>query len=335
MASTSDTSNTSDTPPPTPGPGKKNYPPNPQQTTITVDECFTNFKKYITNERPGLSAFYDDLALREVAKKAKDMAEKLLVKKCGKEIAMQLSLLTLYDIALLLDDSVSMGIEENGERKLTMKDTMKAITEVYDLANDFGLLSVRFFNSDQSFIKVKSKNVYSVWKKCLYGGVTRIGSALSERVLDKYVWAPAGMKKPLLVMTITDGAVEGERSGLLRDVIANCVKRLEDHSHLNANAVSFHFSSVGNDPDAMDFLQKLDNHTTVGKYVDCLDINIKRNDLKEEKWSILPKLLLGALTREWDDRDEEVDVERINESSITKPEVQDEEADEEDDPDDV
>lgn len=104
------------------------------------------------------------------------------------------------------DDSVSMGTEENGERKLTMKDTMKAITEVYDLANDSGLLSVRFFNSDQSFIKVKSKNVYSVWKKCLYGGVTRIGSALSERVLDKYVWAP-GMKKPLLVMTITDGAV--------------------------------------------------------------------------------------------------------------------------------
>lgn len=102
MPSKSDTSNTSDTPPPTPGPSKKNHPPNPHQTTITVDECFTNFKKYITNERPGLSAFYDDLALHEVAKKAQDMSEKLLVKKCGKEIAMQLSLLTLYDIALLL-----------------------------------------------------------------------------------------------------------------------------------------------------------------------------------------------------------------------------------------
>lgn len=102
MPGTSDTSNTSDTPPPTPGPSKKNHPPNPQQTTITADECFTNFKKYITNERPGLSAFYDDLALRELAKKAQDMGEKLMVKKCGKEIAMQLSLLTLYDIALLL-----------------------------------------------------------------------------------------------------------------------------------------------------------------------------------------------------------------------------------------
>lgn len=105
------------------------------------------------------------------------------------------------------DDSVSMELEENGTRKITMKDTMKAITEVYDLANDLGLLSVQCFNSDMSIVKVKNKNVYSVWKKCTYGGVTRIGSALREKILDRYVWGPVPMKKPLLVMTITDGAV--------------------------------------------------------------------------------------------------------------------------------
>lgn len=83
-----------------------------------------------------------------------------------------------------------MEIEENGTRKITLQDTMKAITEVYDLANPNGLLSVRFFNTDLSYIKVRQKNVSWVCKKCTYGGVTRMGSSLSEKVLDSYVWAP-------------------------------------------------------------------------------------------------------------------------------------------------
>lgn len=84
---------------------------------------------------------------------------------------------------------------------------MKAITSVYDLANPDGLLSVRFFNSEAGYKKVKQKNLSWLWKKFTYGGVTRIGSSLSEKVLDRFVWIQPKMTKPLLVMMVTDGAV--------------------------------------------------------------------------------------------------------------------------------
>lgn len=89
---------------------------------------------------------------------------------------------------------------------------------------------------------------------------------------------------------------EGEREALLKDVIDNCVKRLGTDSRLNVDcerllsiyslvwrvsirtnpllrfqAVAFRFSNVGSDKEAMDFLTRLNNHVTVGKYVDCLD----------------------------------------------------------------
>lgn len=102
---TSTMSNMSDTPPPTPGPSdssKKNYSSSPQLPTITAEECYANFEKYVRTEKPGLGAFYDVPSLEDAARKARVMVDKLIEMRCGKEVAMQLSLLILYDVALLL-----------------------------------------------------------------------------------------------------------------------------------------------------------------------------------------------------------------------------------------
>lgn len=83
---------------------------------------------------------------------------------------------------------------------------MNEITTVYDLANSDGLLSVRFFNSNFGSSNIQNKHLPWLWKQCQYFGITAIGSALRKKILNRFVWGRE-MKKPLLVMIITDGAV--------------------------------------------------------------------------------------------------------------------------------
>lgn len=79
--------------------------------TVTVEECLKNFQKYIDQEKRGtdepkkiaLKVFYkDDKSLQDLAPAAKIMVEKLFAIGCGKEIALQLSVLILYDLVMLI-----------------------------------------------------------------------------------------------------------------------------------------------------------------------------------------------------------------------------------------
>lgn len=70
---------------------------------VTTDDCFRVLRTFIDKEKVGLKVFYrDDDAIRKLAPIAKAMVDTLLSRGCGKEIALQLSILVLYDIALLL-----------------------------------------------------------------------------------------------------------------------------------------------------------------------------------------------------------------------------------------
>lgn len=210
--------------------------PTPKIPTVTVDECFKNFQKYIEHEKRGadeskiaLKVFYkDDKSLQDLAPTAKTMVESLFALGCGKEIALQLSVLILYDLVMLIglpptsycpmsgiiltnsnlniDDSSSMETEQNGERIKTFKRTMAEITSVYDLANPRGIRSVKFINSKKGFMNIRRGHLKKNFASLKYDGMTRIGTALKERILTPYVWTNP-MTKPLLVMIITDGEV--------------------------------------------------------------------------------------------------------------------------------
>lgn len=100
-----------------------------------------------------------------------------------------------------------METEEEGMRKETLRQTLEAITSIYDLANTTGLASIRFLNSNTSYEDIKQRDLSRMWEHIVFSGVTKIGSALSKKVLDHFVWSVSKLKKPLLVMTITDGVV--------------------------------------------------------------------------------------------------------------------------------
>lgn len=100
-----------------------------------------------------------------------------------------------------------MDYPENVGRKKTLKKTLEEITKIYDLANATGILSVRFINHKQGKKNVTNKKVEDLFHGRIYTGFTMIGTALEKKVLKKFVLDEPNMKKPLLVMTVTDGMV--------------------------------------------------------------------------------------------------------------------------------
>ena len=96
--------------------------------------------------------------------------------------------------------------EDNGKRKKTLIQFIHYITEICSMANESGILAMRFMNGSRG-----KKNWTEKSKSYLdghnYGGVTRIGTELKEKILDKFAIGDPNQGKPLLVLIVTDGAV--------------------------------------------------------------------------------------------------------------------------------
>ena len=109
-------------------------------------------------------------------------------------------------IAKWIDDSGSMILEENRQRKETLIQLIKEILDIYSMANGPDTHTMRLLNSREPDMKEGEK-----WEDYLgrheFGGVTRIGTELKEQILDKFVIGNSSQSKPLLVLILADGAV--------------------------------------------------------------------------------------------------------------------------------
>lgn len=98
-----------------------------------------------------------------------------------------------------------MRTEQNGVRINSLIKAMKCITSVYDLANPTGIRVVKLLNSKRRFLHIKHKHC-GRFMEIKYDGMSRIGTALELKILNQEVWREK-MKKPLLIMIVTDGDV--------------------------------------------------------------------------------------------------------------------------------
>jgi len=219
--------------------------------------------------------------------------------------------LTLYDVAILIDDSDSMIYEENGDREKALIKFIDHITKIYLMANKSGILAMRFINGYRGKRNWTEESSQTYLDGHNYGGLTRIGSALKEKILDKFAIGNPNQSKPLLVLIVTDGAVEGEKKGRLESVIRDCVNEREG-SGKGFDAVTFQFSRIGNDSGAAKLLEDLDQDPDVGKYIDVLPVGFDPEGEFPEKWFVLPKILLGAILPDWDKEDDHSRVEVPN-----------------------
>jgi len=157
--------------------------------------------------------------------------------------------------------------------------------------------------------------IEQVMRGVQFKGLTPMGTALRQKVIDGIVLDRARhgqLRKPVLVIAITDGQPAGEPQNAIFDAISYAFDTLKGLPQYGRGAVAFEFAQVGNDEAARKFLSKLDEHPVIGPEVDCTS-NFENEqeemaranppvDLTPDLWII--KLLLGAIDRSYDSKDE-------------------------------
>lgn len=260
--------------------------------------------------------------LSKYAEKAENMATSVRAKGCERETALELSLLALYDVVLLIDNSISMEVQQDGERIKTLMTTLQRVAWTYSFVSEVGgIVSIKYLNQKKGDRKVKAGHVANIIKSLRFQGLTPLGTELRNKVLKEYA-DPDKMRRPLLVVVITDGEIEGEPDGLLQKVIMNKALDLRDvWGDEGPEAVAYQFATIGNDKGARDLVQKLDDDPQLGDYIDCMLNETLDNIGTEQMWTILPKLLLGAISPYWDEKETIEDEEDFKDGVLADREV--------------
>jgi hypothetical protein len=170
-----------------------------------------------------------------------------------------------------------MQFEDGGERIKDLKLILSRVAYAAALFDRDGI-QVRFMNNPIEGNNIRTEQqVEELVARVAFKGLTPMGTELKKKVLDPLVVGPARagqLKKPVLVITITDGQPAGEDQNTVFESIkyaSNELARMRNPasgSNYGAGAVSYQFAQVGNDLKAREFLGKLDSNPEVGHLVD-------------------------------------------------------------------
>ncbi|KAJ3102917.1 hypothetical protein HDU97_000230 [Phlyctochytrium planicorne] len=308
---------------PPPG-GQGQYAPPPQQgydqppqqfgtmRTNNSDVLSRHLRGIINNN--GIQSFYPEPVLNNLIGKLSQIDFQRLSSSWNipKEIAYDLSSLSLYDVIFYCDDSGSMRIEENGERIEDLKLILQRVAEFAVALDDDGV-SVRFMNSNITGDHLKTPNeINALIDRVNFNGLTPLGSQLQRRVIEPMILAQAQqrtLQKPILVIVITDGEPVGEDRNATRNIIIDTKQRMTSMGY-GEKAVAFTFVQCGKDMGAQRFLGELDKDPIVGRMIDC----VSYYELESEEYArkgvnltpelFLVKLCIGAIDAAYDEGDE-------------------------------
>lgn len=203
-----------------------------------------------------------------------------------KEIANDIVRLALYDIVIYIDDSGSMSFEEQGERIKDLQLILQRVAFAGTLFDEDGI-DIRFMNEDppnQQLSGIRSdQQIGQIMANKRYKGLTPFGTELKKKVIDQILVPRLNsgqMRKPLLVISITDGQPAGEDHNTLINTVQYAVQAAQ-RSQYGPGAVAFQFAQVGNDTKATEFLAKLDNDPMVGREVDCTSSKFSDDDFRD------------------------------------------------------
>ncbi|GAA5866434.1 hypothetical protein JCM8547_000624 [Rhodosporidiobolus lusitaniae] len=263
-----------------------------------------------------ISAFYPPGSLEPVAARIAQsgaLAKIAQDMRLPMEIAIDLAKLALFDVCIYVDDSGSMAFEENGSR---IDDAKLVVSKVATVASAFDTdgINVRFMNSRLEGNNITSEQqAAQLISQIKFSGLTPLGTALDSKIIQPMVVGPAtanALRKPVLIIGVTDGAPGGED----RNTLARVIKRAKDaltRTRYGPDTLSIQLAQIGNDMGARAFLEEIDNHPEIGAFIDCTSnyeqeaddfMKHSNQELSPELW--LVKLMLGACDSSYDFKDE-------------------------------
>jgi len=166
-----------------------------------------------------------------------------------------------------------MQFEEKGERIRDLRVILERVAYAAALFDDDGI-NIRFMNSQPppNYCNgVRSEQqIDQLMSQVQFKGLTPMGTELKKKILNTILdQARANqLRKPVLVVTITDGQPAGEPANAVFEAIKTTSAELS-RTRYGAGAINFQFAQVGNDEKAREFLGQLDSDPMVGNLVDC------------------------------------------------------------------
>ncbi|KAL8277403.1 hypothetical protein RQP46_010243 [Phenoliferia psychrophenolica] len=269
-----------------------------------------------TVQEQKIGAFYGPGSLEQIAQKV--VRERSLQRIAHQwqmpvETAIDLVRLALFDIIIYADDSGSMRFEEGGKRIEELKMIVGRTAFAASLFDQDGI-QIRFMNSKIDGQSNTEAGAIDIVNKVEYVYQTPLGTSLQKRVLEPLVLDPAKhnkLRKPVLIIMITDGAPSGEDHFKIVSVIKSANHDLAK-TRYGPDAVSYQLAQVGEDSAARKFLEEIDVHHNIGKLVDVTsNFENEADNLRKAKnpitlnpslWVI--KLLLGGISSDYDFKDE-------------------------------
>ena len=178
-----------------------------------------------------------------------------------------------------------MEFEDGGERKKDLQLILARVAYAASLFDDDGI-QVRFMNVAEAQIDPSRLNgirteeqAEALVMHAKYRGLTPLGTQLRAQVIEPLVIQPARrgqLRKPILVIVITDGQPAGEPPKALEEALRYSASELSRMPQIGKNACAFQFAQVGNDQGARAFLSSLDEQREFGDTVDCTSSEIAR-----------------------------------------------------------
>ncbi|GAA5854216.1 hypothetical protein JCM9279_006182 [Rhodotorula babjevae] len=221
-----------------------------------------------------LQAFYPPGSLEQIAQRIVQtgaLSQIASLWRLPMEIAIDLCRLALFEIVLYVDDSGSMSFEENGERIDDAKMIIGRVAQASTLFDADGI-DVYFMNSTAVGHNITSEAAaQQLVSQVRFSGLTPLGTALDQKIIQPLLLGPARagqLRKPLLIVAVTDGAPGGEA----RDTIVRVIKNASDtlaQTRYGSDALSIQIAQIGNDSGARAFLEEIDEHPVIGDLVDC------------------------------------------------------------------
>ncbi|KAJ1019580.1 hypothetical protein NDA18_006058 [Ustilago nuda] len=272
-----------------------------------------------------LYAFY---RFADVARIAQDIASSGALAQCADSwqlppyLAQDLVKLALFDVMFLLDDSASMR-SEGTRRRDALAGILKRAADAAARFDSDGM-EAAWMNSS---VQMRIHNVAEadqLTSQCAYDGrATPMGASLESKIIQPLVLTPASqdrLSKPAFVLVITDGRPTGqtERGEKIVKVLQHA-KRTLASTRYGEDAISFQIAAVGNDREAQEWLDGIDNDPNVGDLIDvCSDIAVESRqvqkstgvELTQELYCL--KLLLGPIDTSYDASDEDAKQTRFN-----------------------
>ncbi|KAG5721425.1 hypothetical protein E4T56_gene13207 [Termitomyces sp. T112] len=167
-----------------------------------------------------------------------------------------LSLLSRYDVVLVVDDSGSMS----GGRWKEARTALQALA-VEAAKYDADGIEIQFLNAGEILTTSNSEEVEYLFKHVKPAGYTPLGTKIGK-LLDEYMQrftAAQPELKPVIYIVITDGeASDGPKT---EEAVIRTARALDNH-HAKHDQIGIQFVQIGNDSTATEYLEMLDDTLT-------------------------------------------------------------------------